>query len=53
MTGLFNDRGQTLVEYVLVVVLLALALVIAGRTIFKAEVDRAIGRIANVIENAP
>ena len=48
-----NNKGQTLVEYVLVIVLLALALVVAAQTAFRGEVERAIGKIATAIENSP
>ena len=51
--GCGGERGQTLIEYVLVIILLALALVVASQTVFKGEVERGTGKIANAIENSP
>lgn len=48
-----DNKGQTLVEYVLVIVLLIIGLVLASQLLFRGEVNRAAGKVANAIENSP
>jgi len=54
MRKLQEEKGQTTIEYILVIVLIALVIVLAFQTsAINDAIDSAVGKIANAISNAP